>query len=94
MPADTLRGIMNHRFVHPLHSPGAADLSVDVDFASLRRAALSEAPELRCPPLTLQRDFLAAMVSSSHKTERGLFRRDPSRKTYLGQVYSSRPHGT
>lgn len=60
-PADSLRGIRNHRFVHPLHAPGAADLSVDIDFATLRRVALTEAPELRCPPLMLQRDFLAAM---------------------------------
>ncbi|KAL1526543.1 hypothetical protein AB1Y20_015252 [Prymnesium parvum] len=60
-PADSLRGIIGHRFVHPLHKPGAADLSVDVDFASLRRAARAVAPELRCPPLTLQRDFLAMM---------------------------------
>lgn len=28
MAGDTLRGILGHRFVHPLHAPGQADLSV------------------------------------------------------------------
>lgn len=60
-PGDSLRGIKNHRFVHPLHAPGEIDLSADVDFDALRRVACAEAPELRCPPLQLQRDFLAAM---------------------------------
>ena len=43
------------------HRPGEADLSVDVDFDAVRRAALSEAPGLRVSPLVDQRDFLAAM---------------------------------
>lgn len=59
---DTLRGILDNRFVHPLHAPGAADLSVDVDFSMLRGVARDEAAaQLRCPPLATQRDFLAAM---------------------------------
>ncbi len=59
---DSLRGILGHRFVHPLHAPGHADLSVDVDFAALRDVARDEAGRsLRCPPLSTQRDFLAAM---------------------------------
>ena len=60
-PADSLRGIIDHKFVDPLLAPGEADLSVDVDFDAVRRAALAEAPSLRVPPLQLQRDFLAAM---------------------------------
>ena len=43
------------------HRPGEADLSVDVDFDAVRRAALSEATGLRVSPLVDQRDFLAAM---------------------------------
>ena len=60
-PADTLRGISRHQYVHPLHRPGEVDLSVDVDFGALRRAALEAAPELRIPPLVEQRHFLGAM---------------------------------
>ena len=36
---DSLRGIKNHQFVSPLIDPGRVDLSVDVDFASLKAAA-------------------------------------------------------
>ena len=67
-PADSLRGILRHAAVHPLHRPGFVDLSVDVDFGTLRQvarqtdaAASDAAGVLRCPPLTTQRDFLAAM---------------------------------
>jgi len=65
-PQDSLRGILQHRPVHPLSAPGHVDLSVDVDFGTLRRVAHDVAGDepsssLRCPPLTTQRDFLAAM---------------------------------
>ena len=40
---DTLRGIKEHRFVHPLSEPGDVDLSVDVDFSLLCRIAENEA---------------------------------------------------
>ena len=62
VPNDTLRGILNHQAVHPLHQPGAVDLSVDVDFGAIRDVARDEGKGLlRCPPLANQRDFLAAM---------------------------------
>jgi len=38
----SLRGISEHRFVDPLASPGLVDLSVDVDFASLKVIAEAE----------------------------------------------------
>ena len=60
-PADSLRGILRHQFVHPLHAPGEVDLSTDVDFGALRAVAAADAPTLRCPPLATQRDFLGAM---------------------------------
>ena len=44
-----------------MRRPGEADLSVDVDFDAVRRAALSEAAGLRVSSLLDQRDFLAAM---------------------------------
>ena len=37
--ADSLRGIREHKFVHPLSQPGLVDLSVDVDFPALARIA-------------------------------------------------------
>ena len=62
VPRDSLRGILGHRAVHPLHAPGSVDLSVDVDFGALRDVARDEGGSaLRCPPLATQRDFLAAM---------------------------------
>jgi len=35
----SLRGIRNHQFVDPLTNPGTVDLSVDVDFATMRNVA-------------------------------------------------------
>ena len=60
-PSDSLRGIRGHRFVHPLHAPGEADLSVDVDFRAVRAAATATDAALVCPPMVEQRHFLAAM---------------------------------
>ena len=42
IPTDSLRGIMGHKAVHPLHAPGLVDLSTDVDFGALRGVALEE----------------------------------------------------
>lgn len=41
----SLRGIKDHEFVSVLREPGDVDLSIDVDFATLRRFAMLEAPE-------------------------------------------------
>ncbi|KAI9911342.1 hypothetical protein PsorP6_008688 [Peronosclerospora sorghi] len=38
----SLRGIKNHEFVSPLREPGDVDLSVNVDFATMRRFATAE----------------------------------------------------
>jgi len=38
-PADTLRAYKNGKQVHPLATPGAADLTVDVDFGRLAKLA-------------------------------------------------------
>nr|KAJ3421112.1 NADH dehydrogenase [ubiquinone] complex I, assembly factor 7 [Polyrhizophydium stewartii] len=37
---DSLRGIRQHQFVHPLTSPGECDLSADVDFSAIAHAGL------------------------------------------------------
>jgi NADH dehydrogenase [ubiquinone] 1 alpha subcomplex assembly factor 7 len=39
---NTLRGIKDHRFVDPLTEPGHVDLSFDVEFSSIGRAARKE----------------------------------------------------
>lgn len=39
---NSLRGIQNHEFVHPLKEPGNVDLSADVDFAFLKSVCLNE----------------------------------------------------
>ncbi|CAG8730281.1 6734_t:CDS:2, partial [Acaulospora morrowiae] len=36
---DTLRAIKRHKFIHPLCSPGLADLSADVNFRDLKESA-------------------------------------------------------
>ncbi|KCV67772.1 hypothetical protein H696_05715 [Fonticula alba] len=36
----SVRGIRQHQFVHPLLQPGTVDLSADVDFSLVRRAAM------------------------------------------------------
>jgi len=39
---DSLRGIKEHAFVHPLQEPGEIDLSADVNFSLLKRMALHQ----------------------------------------------------
>ena len=51
IPTSTLRGIMSHKLVSPLSSPGRVDVSADVDFTALAEAALdaSENVEVHGP---------------------------------------------
>ncbi len=53
---ETLQAVKAHQFVDPLAEPGAADLTVHVDFAALARAALSANAEVFGP--VGQGDFL------------------------------------
>ncbi|XP_064402936.1 protein arginine methyltransferase NDUFAF7, mitochondrial-like [Halichondria panicea] len=53
---NTLRGFKNHQLHDALESPGSADLTADVDFAAVRRAALSE--EVGCHGPITQNEFL------------------------------------
>lgn len=55
-PSNSLRGIRDHAFVHPLIDSGNCDLSADVDFGALAKVARQHS--LHCRPLELQRDFL------------------------------------
>eukprot|EP00736_Rhodelphis_marinus_P006973 Rmarinus@m.18129 len=43
----TLRGIRQHRFVHPLLLPGTIDLTADVDFAAVRWAVDRSGPDTK-----------------------------------------------
>lgn len=56
---DSLRGILKHKFVHPLMEPGNVDLSCDVDFESLTNAAYAISKTgLKISPILSQKDFL------------------------------------
>jgi NADH dehydrogenase [ubiquinone] 1 alpha subcomplex assembly factor 7 len=55
----TLRGIRRHAFVDPLSDPGDVDLSADVDFAALARAAREAGAD--ASPTVTQGEFLLRM---------------------------------
>ncbi|ORZ17675.1 S-adenosyl-L-methionine-dependent methyltransferase [Absidia repens] len=57
---DTLRAIKKHKFVHPMTEPGSADLSVDVDFASLKDHMTKESGVTTNGPVT-QSEFLQSL---------------------------------
>lgn len=61
VPVNSLRGIRQHAKVPPLSSPGAVDVSADVDFTALAEAAIeaSEGVEVHGP--VEQGDFLLSM---------------------------------
>ncbi|CEG49218.1 nadh dehydrogenase [Plasmopara halstedii] len=56
----SLRGIQNHKFVSVLREPGDVDLSIDVDFSTLRRFALAESKVKSSGPVG-QGNFLKNM---------------------------------
>ncbi|GMF27317.1 unnamed protein product [Phytophthora lilii] len=56
----SLRGIKNHKFVSVLREPGDVDLSIDVDFATLRRFATAE-PKVKSSGPVGQGTFLKNM---------------------------------
>lgn len=56
---DTLQAVRNHRFEHPLTSPGEADLSYQVGFGELGEALTSQGLAVDGP--TTQSEFLGAL---------------------------------
>ena len=56
---DTLQALAQHRFVDPLHEPGAADLTAHVDFAALARTAQASGLQAHGP--VPQGEFLARL---------------------------------
>jgi SAM-dependent MidA family methyltransferase len=59
-PGDTLEAVRSHRSEHPLTSPGEADLTVHVDFASVAHAFGGRAGLTVDGPVT-QAEFLGAL---------------------------------
>jgi len=61
VPIDSLRGIRAHQRVLPLSTPGAVDVSADVDFAALVEAALQASPGVEVHGPVEQGGFLEAL---------------------------------
>lgn len=60
VPANSLRGIKDHKIVNPFLQPGEVDLSVDVDFQAISNVAESSAPVKSYGP-TDQGDWLLSL---------------------------------
>jgi SAM-dependent MidA family methyltransferase len=56
---DTLQAVQRHAFVDPMAEPGEADLTVQVDFAAMAKAARAAGASVHGP--VLQADFLEAL---------------------------------
>lgn len=61
IPANSLRGIRSHNRVSPFDSPGAVDLSADVDFMALAETAIDSSPGVEVHGPVDQARFLTAM---------------------------------
>jgi len=61
IPANSLRGIQNHKPISPFSMPGAVDISADVDFLGLAHAALDASPGVEVHGPVEQALFLSAM---------------------------------
>jgi len=57
---DTLQAVRQHRYEHPLCSPGEADLTMHVDFERLAHH-LTRSSHLTCAGPVTQADFLGAL---------------------------------
>ncbi|SFV10859.1 SAM-dependent methyltransferase, MidA family [Methylobacterium sp. 174MFSha1.1] len=72
--ADTLQAVARHRFADPLEAPGETDLTAQVDFAALARAAAGEGAAVHGP--VTQADFLLAL-GLAQRAERLAARANP-----------------
>lgn len=61
IPANSLRGIRAHERVSPFESPGATDVSADVDFLALAETALNASPGVEVHGPVDQARFLTGM---------------------------------
>lgn len=60
-PVNSLRGIRRHRLVSPFSEPGLVDLSADVDFTALARAAARVSEGVEIHGTVPQAEFLSRM---------------------------------
>lgn len=72
--ADTLQAVAHHRFADPLEAPGETDLTAQVDFAALARAAAGAGAVVHGP--VTQGDFLLAL-GLAQRAERLAARANP-----------------
>ncbi|MGX7706778.1 class I SAM-dependent methyltransferase [Methylobacterium sp. Gmos1] len=72
--ADTLQAVARHRFADPLAAPGETDLTAQVDFAALARAAAGAGAVVHGP--VTQADFLLAL-GLAQRAERLVARANP-----------------
>lgn len=72
--ADTLQAVARHRFADPLEAPGETDLTAQVDFAALARAATGAGAVVHGP--VTQADFLLAL-GLAQRAERLAARANP-----------------
>ncbi|EME77403.1 uncharacterized protein MYCFIDRAFT_191514 [Pseudocercospora fijiensis CIRAD86] len=61
IPANSLRGIRQHKIVSPFDEPGATDVSADVDFLGLAETAINSSPGVEVHGPVDQARFLTAM---------------------------------
>lgn len=61
IPANSLRGIQDHKPISPFAHAGAVDLSADVDFLALAHSALDASPNVEVHGPVEQANFLGAM---------------------------------
>ena len=80
-PGDTLRSYKEGQQIHPLQAPGQSDLTVDVDFARLKR--LSEAAGLKTSGPVSQSQYLLALGAEARLNQ--LAKRHPDNATDLYQ---------
>lgn len=75
---DTLQAVRRHQYVHPLSTPGEADLTAHVDFGALARAALARGVVVDGP--VEQGAFLRALGANSRAEQLKRNAREPQRR--------------
>lgn len=69
IPANSLRGIRSHTRLSPFDSPGAVDISADVDFIGLAEAAIDASPGVEVHGPVDQARFLTTMGIEERATQ-------------------------
>lgn len=69
IPSNSLRGIRSHARVSPFDSPGATDVSADVDFLALAETAIDSSPGVEVHGPVDQARFLTAMGIESRAAQ-------------------------